>query len=180
MRHWNNGTDHRHSKSCCDKSSPARRTIMLLFLYHPCWFIIIVCNDLSPIQLQVITCTNYGFSFRTQGSNSVKFESQYKHFLFKKAHFKMFPAKCHLSHFVTSSVWWSVPCVSPGGGNSRHLMKCSWHTWAILTSARVSKFYRVICYWHHWSFILCHRWPIYAKKNNTWNLIQENFMKFLV
>ena len=27
MRHWNNGTDHRHSKSCCDKSSPARRTI---------------------------------------------------------------------------------------------------------------------------------------------------------
>ena len=27
VRHWNNGTDHRHSKSCCDKSSPARRTI---------------------------------------------------------------------------------------------------------------------------------------------------------
>ena len=27
MRHWNNGTDHRHSKSCYDKSSPARRTI---------------------------------------------------------------------------------------------------------------------------------------------------------
>ena len=28
MRHLNNGTDHRHSKSCCDQSSPARRTIM--------------------------------------------------------------------------------------------------------------------------------------------------------
>ena len=27
MRHWNNGTDDHHSKSCCDKSSPARRTI---------------------------------------------------------------------------------------------------------------------------------------------------------
>ena len=26
MRHLNNGTDHRHSKSCCDQSSPARRT----------------------------------------------------------------------------------------------------------------------------------------------------------
>ena len=25
-RHLNNGTDHRHSKSCCDQSSPARRT----------------------------------------------------------------------------------------------------------------------------------------------------------
>ena len=25
--HLNNGTDHRHSKSCCDQSSPARRTI---------------------------------------------------------------------------------------------------------------------------------------------------------
>ena len=27
MRHLNNGTDHRHSKSRCDQSSPARRTI---------------------------------------------------------------------------------------------------------------------------------------------------------
>ena len=27
VRHLNNGTDHRHSKSCCDQSSPARRTI---------------------------------------------------------------------------------------------------------------------------------------------------------
>ena len=26
MRHLNNGTDHRHTKSCCDQSSPARRT----------------------------------------------------------------------------------------------------------------------------------------------------------
>ena len=26
VRHLNNGTDHRHSKSCCDQSSPARRT----------------------------------------------------------------------------------------------------------------------------------------------------------
>ena len=30
MRHLNNGTDHRHSKSCCDQSSPARRTINTL------------------------------------------------------------------------------------------------------------------------------------------------------
>ena len=29
MRHLNNGTDHRHSKSCCDQSSPARRTITI-------------------------------------------------------------------------------------------------------------------------------------------------------
>ena len=29
MRHLNNGTDHRHSKSCCDQSSPARRTMTL-------------------------------------------------------------------------------------------------------------------------------------------------------
>ena len=26
VRHLNNGTDRRHSKSCCDQSSPARRT----------------------------------------------------------------------------------------------------------------------------------------------------------
>ena len=29
MRHLNNGTDNRHSKSCCDQSSPARRTIIV-------------------------------------------------------------------------------------------------------------------------------------------------------
>ena len=29
VRHLNNGTDHRHSKSCCDQSSPARRTMTL-------------------------------------------------------------------------------------------------------------------------------------------------------
>ena len=28
VRHLNNGTDHRHSKSCCDQSSPARRTMI--------------------------------------------------------------------------------------------------------------------------------------------------------
>ena len=27
VRHLNNGTDRRHSKSCCDQSSPARRTM---------------------------------------------------------------------------------------------------------------------------------------------------------
>ena len=27
VRHLNNRTDHRHSKSCCDQSSPARRTM---------------------------------------------------------------------------------------------------------------------------------------------------------
>ena len=27
VRHLNNGTDHRHSKSCCDQSGPARRTM---------------------------------------------------------------------------------------------------------------------------------------------------------
>ena len=31
VRHLNNGTDHRHSKSCCDQSSPARRTITRTF-----------------------------------------------------------------------------------------------------------------------------------------------------
>ena len=27
VRHLNDGTDHHHSKSCCDQSSPARRTM---------------------------------------------------------------------------------------------------------------------------------------------------------
>ena len=34
MRHLNNGTDHRHSKSSCDQSSPARRTITRLTIVY--------------------------------------------------------------------------------------------------------------------------------------------------
>ena len=45
VRHLNNGTDHHHSKSCCDQSSPARRTIKRCGLcafssdnfYSKCW-----------------------------------------------------------------------------------------------------------------------------------------------
>ena len=32
VRHLNNGTDHRHSKSCCDQSSPARRTTRKVYI----------------------------------------------------------------------------------------------------------------------------------------------------
>ena len=41
MRHLNNGTDHRHSKSCCDQSSPTRRTMTshgtLYRIWRPYW-----------------------------------------------------------------------------------------------------------------------------------------------
>ena len=37
VRHLNNGTDHRRLKSCCDQSSPARRTITT---GHACSFLI--------------------------------------------------------------------------------------------------------------------------------------------
>ena len=37
VRHLNNGTDHRHSKSCCDQSSPARRTKIRVCCYQ--WII---------------------------------------------------------------------------------------------------------------------------------------------
>ena len=61
MRHWNNGTDHRHSKSCCDKSSPARRTMKTLHIslrFHSRYSMIV----------SVITCSlgaeNIIFNFR--------------------------------------------------------------------------------------------------------------------
>ena len=34
VRHLNNGTDHRHSKSCCDQSSPASRTIIISHTWY--------------------------------------------------------------------------------------------------------------------------------------------------
>ena len=46
MRHLNNGTDHRHSKSRCDQSSPARRTKKLDFYQiYVEWFPREACDD---------------------------------------------------------------------------------------------------------------------------------------
>ena len=46
VRHLNNGTDRRHSKSCCDQSSPARRTMNRVSIGSD--------NRLSPIRRQAI------------------------------------------------------------------------------------------------------------------------------
>ena len=47
VRHLNNGTDHRHSKSCCDKSSPARRTMKWATAFK----LAIEINDLVNIAM---------------------------------------------------------------------------------------------------------------------------------
>ena len=56
MRHWNNGTDHRHSKSCCDKSSPARRTMnapLFLRIMNLCRLLILF--SLGPIHTRSLS-----------------------------------------------------------------------------------------------------------------------------
>ena len=74
MRHWNNGTDHRHSKSCCDKSSPARRTIMRgifalllesIILHH--WLLVTCHNEPEPDRncLDAISIGTIPFRFGT-------------------------------------------------------------------------------------------------------------------
>ena len=63
VRHLNNGTDHRHSKSCCDQSSPARRTIIRM---HGCfgntylyamntWLMQYVTNDKHSMHAIYVT-----------------------------------------------------------------------------------------------------------------------------
>ena len=60
VRHLNNGTDHRHSKSCCDQSSPARRTntyARALFI----GYILVTVNwvgDRKLIRIKYITINN--------------------------------------------------------------------------------------------------------------------------
>ena len=59
MRHLNNGTDHRHSKSCCDQSSPARRTMTIsnflsLRSSTPCVFMDFTITDHPYIYLYPI------------------------------------------------------------------------------------------------------------------------------
>ena len=56
MRHLNNGTDHRHSKSCCDQSTPARRTIISVHLAH-----IFNCWTLVAPKVSLSTCCDYGW-----------------------------------------------------------------------------------------------------------------------
>ena len=57
MRHLNNGTDHRHSKSCCDQSSPARWTMMPVI-----WDVLAHCgvirDMLMPITKPVMPCSD--------------------------------------------------------------------------------------------------------------------------
>ena len=57
MRHLNNGTDHRHSKSRCDQSSPARRTIM--------WMLLSACIKTSP---------QFQHSFAVEGLKHVSYD----------------------------------------------------------------------------------------------------------
>ena len=61
VRHLNNGTDHRHSKSSCDQSSPARRTIKGIVLELWQW----ICkrpNDSMPHWLLIAKLPAYGVS----------------------------------------------------------------------------------------------------------------------
>ena len=58
VRHLNNGTDHRHSKSCCDQSSPARRTISEFhYLYSIAFNVTGIAHNIN----QWIVFANYAF-----------------------------------------------------------------------------------------------------------------------
>ena len=50
VRHLNNGTDHRHSKSCCDQSSPTRRTI------RHSWYQLLTCRSLVTFLVPPVFC----------------------------------------------------------------------------------------------------------------------------
>ena len=84
VRHLNNGTDHRHSKSCCDQSSPARRTMrryhqVLLLEFISLWAIQSTSGDsisgnackesiisnYSDQYLEILFCWRYHQSDRT-------------------------------------------------------------------------------------------------------------------
>ena len=58
MRHLNNGTDHRHSKSCCDQSSPARRTMIEVFTNGTRRQ---GCKRTTPLKIK-IDCMTYCFN----------------------------------------------------------------------------------------------------------------------
>ena len=56
VRHLNNGTDRRHSKSSCDQSSPARRTINSC--YASGTYLVLDYNNDTNTQLAAIAAAN--------------------------------------------------------------------------------------------------------------------------
>ena len=58
VRHLNNGTDHRHSKSCRDQSSPARRTISVGCTDAVISMLVDVLAMIKQAQCQPCGCCN--------------------------------------------------------------------------------------------------------------------------
>ena len=67
VRHLNIGTDHRHSKSCCDQSSPARRTIK-----RRCFVVTKICNFVQLLQHCPFTGNFLNIKSENSGSMQVK------------------------------------------------------------------------------------------------------------
>ena len=65
VRHWNNGTDHRHSKSCCDKSSPARRTMKDVYCVEDIKPAVSPKNRESSYYWLFVSCHYHNFRCRT-------------------------------------------------------------------------------------------------------------------
>ena len=76
--HLNNGTDHRHSKSCCDKSSPARRTIKAIncVAYQDVWQWNVNWKSLFQTSFIIILCCCVKYTAKYAYQNSFqRFES---------------------------------------------------------------------------------------------------------
>ena len=84
VRHLNNGTDHRHSKSCCDQSSPARRTITVAGKLTDCFTISLHSTLWQAVSLPSGLCKRLPLIFRkllkfpsfTWSKNTVQFYLQ--------------------------------------------------------------------------------------------------------
>ena len=72
MRHLNNGTDHRHSKSCCDQSSPARRTIIRSYADRCTHYVDVIMNAIvSQItSLMIVYSTVYSDADQSKHQSS--------------------------------------------------------------------------------------------------------------
>ena len=97
VRHLNNGTDHRHSKSCCDQSSPARRTI------KPASFIFFFSINYVSVKFIQTMCTC------TLRCGMISFR---EHNICSVEGYSLFGLECLCNWMSAISAW---VCLAPSG-----------------------------------------------------------------
>ena len=119
VRHLNNGTDHRHSKSCCDQSSPARRTMTKLVL----WQLSVSVDECTKQTKQATGLDAW--------ASRVKCPARFVSHIHEICIYIW--VVYSLCLFITVT-WWYVWCIEWASGNQEEVQACLVTLWLFIIS----------------------------------------------